>query len=138
MLLGYMEGSSGQDPPQMPVDALLAEDSVSAGVAALERIHGRHLGDMTPEEQAEARDHWRRQVEEILAAVRSVHGGGEALPGAGRAVVTFVDAGEERVDVSVSFQPDLEELADGQVAGTPAQVLALTALESLSDEEQAD
>ena len=132
-----MEGAFGQEPPQMPVDALLAEDSVAAGVAALEQIHGRHLGDMTAEEQAEARDHWRRQVEEILAAVRSVHGG-SSLAGAGRAVVTFVDAGEERVDVSVSFQPDLEELADGQVAGTPAQVLALTALESLSDEEQAE
>jgi hypothetical protein len=131
-----MEGA-GQEPTQMPVDALLAEDSVAAGVAALEQIHGRHLGDMTSEEQAEARDHWRRQVEEILAAVRAVHGGSD-LTGAGRAVVTFVDAGEERVDVSVSFQPDLEELADGQVAGTPAQVLALTALESLSDEEQAE
>ena len=118
----------------MPVDAILAEDSVAAGVAALERIHGRHLADMNAEEQAEARDHWRRQVEEILAAVRTVHAGpgGE---GVGRAVITFADAGEERVDVSVSFQPDLEEIGDGQVAGTPAQVLALSALEALSDEE---
>lgn len=130
-----MEGSQG--PPQMPVDAILAEDSVAAGVAALERIHGRHLADMTAEEQAEARDHWRRQVEEILTAVRGVHGA-PTLEGAGRAVITFADAGEERVDVSVSFQPDLEELGDGQVAGTPAQVLALSALESLSDEEQAE
>lgn len=122
----------------MPIDALLAEDSVTAGVSALERIHGRHLADMTADEQAEARDHWRRQVEQILASVHVLHGGSDALPGAGRAVVTFVDAGEERVDVSVTFQPDLEELADGQVAGTPAQVLALTALEALSDEEQAE
>jgi alpha-D-ribose 1-methylphosphonate 5-triphosphate synthase subunit PhnG len=127
-----MEGTP--NPPQMPVDAILAEDSVAAGVAALERIHGRHLADMNAEEQAEARDHWRRQVEEILVAVRGVHGG-TGTPGAGRAVITFADAGEERVDVSVSFQPDLEELGDGQVAGTPAQVLALSALESLSDEE---
>lgn len=122
----------------MPVDAILAEDSVAAGVAALEQIHGGHLADMNAEEQAEARDHWRRQVEEVLSAVRAVNGGAAAGPGAGRAVITFVDAGEERVDVSVSFQPDLEELADGQVAGTPAQVLALTALESLSDEEGAE
>jgi len=121
----------------MPIDAILAEDSVAAGVAALERIHGRHLADMTPEEQADARSHWRQQVEEVLTAVRGVHAGPGA-PGAGRAVITFSDAGEERVDVSVSFQPDLEELDDGQVAGTPAQVLALTALESLSDEEQAE
>src|SRR5919112_3056879 len=127
---------AGTPPPQMPVDAILAEDSIAAGVAAMERIHGRHLADMTAEEQAEARDHWRRQVEEVLGAVRSVHAGPE-LEGAGRAVITFADAGEERVDVSVTFQPDLEELGDGQVAGTPAQVLALSALEALSDEEQA-
>jgi hypothetical protein len=121
----------------MPADAILAEDSVTAGVAAMERIHGRHLADMNPEEQATARDHWRSQVEEILAAVRAVHAG-PPVEGAGRAVITFADAGDERVDVSVSFQPDLEELSEGQVAGTPAQVLALTALESLSDEEQAE
>ena len=121
----------------MPIDAILAEDSVAAGVAALERIHGRHLADMTADEQADARDHWREQVEEVLTAVRGLHASPGA-PGAGRAVITFADAGDERVDVSVSFQPDLEELSDGQVAGTPAQVLALTALESLSDEEQAE
>ena len=51
----------------MPVDAILAEDSVAAGVAAMEQIHGRHLADMTADEQATARDHWRRQVEEVLA-----------------------------------------------------------------------
>jgi hypothetical protein len=119
----------------MPVDAILAEDSIAAGVAAMEQIHGRHLADMTPEEQAEARDHWRRQVEEVLNAVRVVHAGPE-VPGAGRAVITFADAGDERVDVSVTFQPDLEELGGDQVAGTPAQVLALSALEALSDEAQ--
>jgi hypothetical protein len=127
-----MEGS--QEPRQMPVDAILAEDSVAAGVAALEQIHGRHLADMNAQEQADAREHWRRQVEEVLTAVRAVHAAPGA-PGAGRAVITFADAGEERVDVSVSFQPDLEEIGDGQVAGTPAQVLALSALEALSDEE---
>jgi hypothetical protein len=121
----------------MPVDAILAENSVAAGVAAMEQIHGRHLADMNADEQATARAHWRRQVEEVLAAVRAAQAGPVA-EGAGRAVITFADAGEERVDVSVSFQPDLEELSDGQVAGTPAQVLALTALEALSDEEQAE
>src|SRR3954470_19894753 len=118
----------------MPVTAIIGENRVAAGVAAMEQIHGRHLADMTAEEQATARDHWRSQVEQVLAAVRAVHAG-PVSAGAGRAVITFADAGEERVDVSVSFQPDLEELSDGQVAGTPAQVLALTALESLSDEE---
>src|SRR3954464_5819933 len=100
-------------------------------------MDGPQLCESTAEEQAEARDNRRRQVEEVLAAVRAVHAGPGA-PGVGRAVITVADAGDERVDVSVSFQPDLEELSDGQVAGTPAQVLALTALESLSDEEQAE
>ncbi len=125
-----------EQPNQLPPDAILSEESIAAGVGALERIHGRHLADMTADEQAEARDHWRRQVEEVLSAVRTAQAG-PVVEGAGRAVITFAVAGEERVDVSVSFQPDLEELSDGQVAGTPAQVLALTALEALSDEEQA-
>src|SRR3954463_7026619 len=127
--------AAGDGPPQMPVDAILAEDSVAAGVSALEQIHGRHLADMTPEEQAEARDHWRRQVEEVLTAVRDAHAEPSA-PGSGRAVISFTDAGEDRIDVSVAFQPDLEDMGDGQVAGTPAQVLALSALESLGEDEE--
>src|SRR4051794_16921995 len=126
--------AAGAGPPQMPVDAILAEDSVAAGVAALEEIHGRHLADMTAEEQAEARDHWRRQVEEVLEAVRAVHSE-PTLPGAGRAVISFTDAGDDRIDVSVAFRPDLEDMGDGQIAGTPAQVLALSALEALGDED---
>ncbi len=128
---------ASEETPGVPPDAILAEESIAAGVAALETIHGRHLADMTPEEQAEARDHWRRQVEEVLAAVRDSLAG-PSDPGAGRAVISFTDAGDDRVDVSVAFQPDLEDMGDGQVAGTPAQVLALSALESLSDEDDED
>ena len=126
--------SAEQPPDSIPPDAIVSEESIAAGVAALERIHGRHLADMTADEQEEARDHWRDQVEEVL---RSVHALYAASPpeGAGRAVISFTDAGEDRVDVSVAFQPDLEDLGDGQVAGTPAQVLALSALEALSGEE---
>jgi hypothetical protein len=119
----------------IPPDAILSEESIAAGVEALERIHGRHLADMTPEEQAEARDHWRQQVEEVLEAVRAVHAS-PVEPGAGRAVISFTDAGEDRIDVSVAFRPDLEDMGDGQVAGTPAQVLALSALEALGDDEE--
>ena len=126
---------AGTPPPQMPVDAILAEDSIAAGVAAMERIHGRHLADMTADEQAEARDHWRAQVEQVLAAVRDVHAD-PATPGAGRAVISFIDAGDDRIDVSVAFQPDLEDMGGGEVAGTPAQVLALSALEALGDGEE--
>ena len=121
------------EPTQIPPDAILSEESITAGVAALEQIHGRHLGDMTEGEQADARDHWRRQVEEILTAVHSLYAGG-APEGAGRAVISFTDAGEDRIDVSVAFQPDLEDMGNGEVAGTPAQVLALSALEALGDD----
>jgi hypothetical protein len=129
--------ASPDDGPQLPPDVLLSEESIAAGVGALEQIHGGHLADMTPDEQADARDHWRRQVEEVLTAVRDLHAE-PAAPGAGRAVISFTDAGEDRIDVSVAFQPDLEDMGDGQVAGTPAQVLALTALESLSEEDDDD
>ena len=128
---------ASEEPEQtgIPPEAILSEESIAAGVEALERIHGRHLADMTADEQAEARDHWRQQVEEVLTAVRDVHGDPTA-PGAGRAVISFTDAGEDRIDVSVAFQPDLEDMGDGQIAGTPAQVLALSALEALGDDEE--
>ena len=119
---------------QIPPDVILTEESITAGVAALEQIHGRHLADMTAEEQEEARDHWRSQVEQILTAVHESLAE-PADPGAGRAVISFTDAGDDRIDVSVAFQPDLEDMGDGQVAGTPAQVLALSALEALGDDE---
>src|SRR3954462_10824476 len=118
----------------LPPEGILSEESIAASVAALEQIHGRHLADMTPDEQADARDHWRNQVEQVLTAVHDVHAS-PAPPGAGRAVISFTDAGDDRIDVSVAFQPDLEDMGDGQVAGTPAQVLALSALESRGEDE---
>src|SRR3954469_18442722 len=127
--------SKEPDQTGIPPDALLSEESIAAGVEALERIHGRHLADMTADEQAEARDHWRRQVEEVLEAVRNANTE-PTPPGAGRAVISFTDAGEDRVDVSVAFRPDLEDMGDGQIAGTPAQVLALSALEALGDDDE--
>src|SRR6476661_3439716 len=128
---------ASEEPDQggIPAEALLSEESIGAGVEALERIHGRHLADMTDDEQAAARDHWRQQVEEVLDAVRAVHASPTA-PGAGRAVISFIDAGDDRIDVSVAFRPDLEDMGDGQIAGTPAQVLALSALEALGDDEE--
>src|SRR3954449_2860968 len=126
---------ASEETPGLPPDALMSEESIAAGGAAPESIHGRHLADMTLDEQGEARDHWRSQVEQVLAAVRDELAG-PTDPGAGRAVISFTDAGEDRIDVSVAFQPDLEDVGEGQVAGTPAQVLALSALESLGDEDE--
>jgi hypothetical protein len=124
---------------QIPTDMILSEQSVRAGLEAMEQIHGRHLGDMSPDEQEQARSHWREQVEQILAAVRDVY----VEPPSddrGYAVITLADAGDDRIDVGVVFQPDLQEVGDGDVEGTPAQVLALAALEAIASEgeEEAD
>jgi hypothetical protein len=120
---------------QIPTDLILSEESVRAGLAAMERIHGRHLGQMNPEEQEEARQHWRAQVEDILASVRDALGDGPEIADAGRAIITFLDSGEDQVEVGASFVPELRELPGGEVEGTPAQLLALSALESLADIE---
>jgi hypothetical protein len=65
---------------------------------------------------------------EAAGAISSEH----LEAGRGRAVITLIDSenGDEEVDVSIEFSPQLEELADDQVAGTPAQLLALEILES--------
>jgi hypothetical protein len=118
---------------QIPIDMILSEQSVRAGLGAMERIHGRHLGDMSPQEQEQARNHWREQVEQVLADVRDAY----VEPPSeerGYAVITLSDAGDDRVDLGVVFQPDLHELDNGDVEGTPAQVLALTALEAIAAE----
>ena len=117
---------------QIPVDLILSEESVRAGMGAMERIHGRHLSSMTPEEQAQARDHWRAQVEDVLSAVRAGFEGQN--PEAGRAVITFLDAGGDgQVEDGASFIPELVPLPGDEVEGTPAQLLALSALESLAE-----
>ena len=118
----------------IPVDLIVAESSVEAGMAAMERIHGRHLAGMNPNEQEQARSHWRLQVEEVLVAVRDAHSSPEP-DGGGRAVLVFADSGAEQVDVNVAFEPDLRELPDGDVEGTPAQLLALSALEAIAEPE---
>jgi hypothetical protein len=117
----------------IPADSLLSEDSVRAGVAALEAIHGHHLDDMDAEEQARARAHWREQVQEVLVAVHAAIAGPPG-DGRGRAVISFSDGADETIDVSATFQPQLRELSDDQVEGTPAQVLALAALQQLEQD----
>ena len=123
---------------QIPTDLILSEESVRAGLAAMERIHGRHLGQMSAQEQDEARQHWREQVEDILAAVRDTYGEGPGVEEAGRAVITFLDSGEDQVEVSAAFVPEPRELPNGEVEATPAQFLALSALESLAEIDDDD
>ena len=120
-------------PIQVALDAITSEEAISAGVAALERIHGHHLAELSPEEQVDARNHWRRQVEETLAAVYGLYGA-PPPPHTGRAVLWFTDAADGRVHISATFQPQLRQLADDQVSGTPAQIRALIAYEAAREE----
>ena len=120
---------------QMPIDLLVSEDAVRAGVGAMERIHGRHLGDMDAQEREQARGHWRAQVEQVLASVHASLTAG-AQDGGGRAVIVFSDAGGEEVEIGVAFTPELREISEDEVEGTAAQLLALSMLESLQDEDE--
>ena len=120
---------------QIPTDLLVSEDAVRAGLAAMERIHGRHLGQMTPQEQEEARGHWRAQVEQILGTVHASFTQGES-GGGGRAVITFADQGGEEVEIGVAFTPELREISEEEVEGTSAQLLALSLLETLQEQDE--
>jgi hypothetical protein len=123
---------------QIPLDLIVSEDSIRAGMTAMERIHGRYLSEMTPGEQEEARAHWRFQVQEVLAAVHDGLSAPGGPIGAGRAIISFSDAGGDEVQVGASFMPELRELPGGEVEGTPAQLLALSALESLAELDEGD
>jgi len=122
---------------EIPADVLLSEDSMSAGVAAMARIHGHHLPAMSEDEQAAARLHWREQVQEVLVAVHAALLRPEATE-RGRAVISFSDGAGDTIDVSAAFVPQLNDLGDGQVEGTPAQVMAVSVLEQLGGEEEDD
>jgi hypothetical protein len=70
-----------------------------------------------------------RVAEAMLGAAKAA-GSEHLADGRGRAVITLTDSGnEDEVDVAVEFTPQLEELGEGEVAGTPAQLLALEVLQ---------
>jgi hypothetical protein len=121
--------------PEIRSEAILSNPSLRAGVDALERLHGRHLADMSPAEQADARVHWQDQVEQILGAVHQELSAGPE-EGRGSAVISFQDGDGDAVEVSAHFEPELRDLGDEQVEGTPAQILALTALDAVQAEAE--
>jgi hypothetical protein len=126
-----------EGPVTVDADALLGTRAVEAGVAALAARNQHHLAGMAPDEQAEAANHWRELAVEVLSAARHAlapgEGGGE-LEGAGRAVIVLEDSGGDEVSVHVTFAPQLEEMPDGAIAGTPAQLAAMSILESITAE----
>jgi hypothetical protein len=135
-----MDPMSEQDegPVTVDADALLGTRAVEAGVAALAARNQHHLAAMGPDEQVEAANTWRELAVEVLSAARQAlipGGGGTTAEGAGRAVIVLEDSGGDEVSVHVTFAPQLEELPDGAIAGTPAQLAAMSILESITAED---
>jgi hypothetical protein len=127
-----------EGPVTVDADALLGARAVEAGVAALAARNQHHLATMGPDEQVEAANTWRELAVEVLSAVRAAlapPGGGQPIEGAGRAVIVLEDSGGDEVNVHVTFAPQLEELPDGAIAGTPAQLAAMSILESITGED---
>jgi hypothetical protein len=128
--------SANEGPVSIDADALLGTRAVEAGVSALAARNRHHLESMAPEEQVEAANHWRELTVEVLSAAREALSGDGGVPqGGGRAVIVLEDSGGEEVNVHVTFAPQLEELSDGSVAGTPAQLAAMSLLEAITAED---
>jgi hypothetical protein len=127
---------SDQEPERASIDAdaLLGGTAVEAGVAALAARNHHHLEAMEPDEREQATSHWRELAVEVLSAARAAlaEDEGPDVEGGGRAVIVFEDAGGEDVNVHVTFAPQLEELSDGMLAGTPAQLAAMSLLEAMA------
>jgi len=95
--------------------------------------------------QAHAKARSRAPAAEDLRIAHAMLGAAQAAAaehlsdGRGRATVTLTDAGRgDEVDIAVEFVPRLEELPDDEVAGTPAQLLALEMLEGTFGDEHGE
>ena len=119
------------------------EIEAAAGINPVDEMERRRIWAAA---QAHARSQDRapgaadlRMAEGMLLAAR-VAGEEHLEEGRGRAVITLSDSGgDDVVDVSVEFTPQLEELGEGEVAGTPAQLLALEILQgAFGDGEDAE
>jgi hypothetical protein len=81
-----------------------------------------------------------RLAQAMLAAAGAISSE-HLASGRGRAVITLTDSqsGGDEVDIAVEFSPQLEEVGTDEVAGTPAQLLALEVLEgAFGDQAQHD
>ena len=110
------------------------EIEAAAGIAPAseedrKRLWAAAQAHAAPEGRGPAADDLRVAAAMLTAA--GAIGSEHLAAGLGRAIITLTDseAGDEEVDVSVEFSPQLEELGESEVAGTPAQLLALEVLE---------
>jgi hypothetical protein len=78
------------------------------------------------------------RVAQAMLDAAGVIGSEHLAAGLGRAVITLTDSqgGGEEVDIAVEFSPQLEEVGQDEVAGTPAQLLALEVLEGAFGDAQ--
>lgn len=105
---------------------------IEAAVGALAQRNQHHFEAMSEDERAQAIETWRGLAGDVLAAAHQALFGGRPQPN--RAILVFEDGGSEEIAVHASFTPQLEDVGDGQVAGTPAQITALSLLEGLQAE----
>ena len=110
------------------------EIEAAAGIAPAseedrKRLWAAAQAHAAPEGRGPAADDLRVAAAMLTAA--GAIGSEHLAAGLGRAIITLTDseADDEEVDVSVEFSPQLEELGGDEVAGTPAQLLALEVLE---------
>jgi hypothetical protein len=119
----------------------LSEASVGAAVTALADRNRHHLESMTEAERADAIQHWHELAVSVLtaasAAIETEAPVGEAA-GVGRAVIVLEDVEAGGVAIYGTFFPELEELGEGELAGTPAQITAFELLQALRDADDAD
>lgn len=127
----------------MDPEQLLADPAVQAATGALASRNAHHFAQMDDQERTEAMAHWRELAIDVLSAARAVLGGEHgpvgdmpaAQDGPGRAVLVLEDAQGDDVSIHLAFYPELEDLGNDEVAGTPAQLAALALLQTLADPE---
>jgi hypothetical protein len=122
----------------MDPDEILAGPAIEAAVAALAERNRHHLEQMAPAEREDAVGHWRELAITVLTAARSAAGDPDQSPGEearGRATIVLEDIGDSEVAVHAAFWPEMEDLGNGEVAATPAQIAALELLEHITGEE---
>lgn len=119
---------------------LFSAASLGAAVDALAERNRHHLESMTEDERAEAVLHWRELAAAVLTAASSAQAGVQAPDGEaqiGRALIVLEDVGADGISVQATFDPELQDLGNGEVAGTAAQIAAIELLDTLSAHDEA-